>query len=70
MLIASALMLIAGVVAVLVGSQLAWGQVSTDVGTVPLGFFLDLESIGAVIAVVGGALVRQDTGRSQGEVAR
>ena len=56
MLLVRGLFVVVGVVAVLVGSQLPWGEVDAGDVTIPLEFFLDMSSIGVIIAVLGGVL--------------
>jgi hypothetical protein len=50
------LFIIAGVVAVMIGSQAPWGEVNAGDITIPLTFFLDIGAIGSVISVIGVAL--------------
>jgi hypothetical protein len=45
-----------GVIAVLVGSQLPWGEFDTNFGPQPVVFFLDLSQIGTIVAVLAAAL--------------
>jgi len=51
-----ALLMMVGVVAILIGSQLPWGEFDFGGVRVPLIFFLDLASIGTIIAALAAAL--------------
>jgi hypothetical protein len=49
-------LLVVGVIAVMVGAQLSWGEVDLGQTSVPLTFFLDIGAIGSLLSVIGIAL--------------
>jgi hypothetical protein len=50
------LFIIAGIIAVMFGSQLPWGEVDAGDITIPLTFFLDIGAVGSIVSVIGVAL--------------
>jgi hypothetical protein len=50
------LVLVVGIVAVMIGAELPWGEVDLGEITIPLTFFLDIARIGAIVGVIGGAI--------------
>ena len=50
------LLLVVGVIAVMVGAQVPWGEVDRGQTSVPLTFFLDIGAIGSLLSVIGIAL--------------
>ena len=56
MIIIRILLIVGGVVAVMIGAQLPWGEVETELGSEPLNFFLDIGAIGTILSVIGIAL--------------
>ena len=56
MIIIRILLIVGGVVAVMIGAQLPWGEVEVGGISSPLTFFLDIAAIGTILSVIGIAL--------------